>query len=229
MRWSFLGSIYPLYLNALEQSTQWDANWDGLESLKDSTKVRRHIVLVRHGQYCHNKDIPIEQVLTKLGRQQAQMTGLRMLECRLQFDRVIQSDLIRAKQTAAIIAPIINAKKIDTDPDLNEGFPCVPDPCFSNSLKDRGNDSYHRIERAFKRYFHRPTGDQNRTTYDLIVCHANVIRYFVCRALQLPGDAWLRFSVNHGSYVWITILSDGRVILRQYSNCGYMPMSLISK
>ena len=27
---------------------------------------------------------------------------------------------------------------------------------------------------------------QTEDTYDVVVCHANVIRYFVCRALQVP-------------------------------------------
>ncbi|EER12438.1 hypothetical protein Pmar_PMAR001236 [Perkinsus marinus ATCC 50983] len=30
--------------------------------------------------------------------------------------------------------------------------------------------------------------------YYIVVCHMNVIRYFVCRALQLPPEAWLRMG-----------------------------------
>ena len=30
--------------------------------------------------------------------------------------------------------------------------------------------------------------------YQIIVSHANIIRYFVCRALQIPLEAWLRLS-----------------------------------
>lgn len=38
-----------------------------------------------------------------------------------------------------------------------------------------------RIEAGFRKYFHRAEPDQAADSYTLIVCHANVIRYFVCR------------------------------------------------
>ncbi|VDL86281.1 unnamed protein product [Schistocephalus solidus] len=34
----------------------------------------------------------------------------------------------------------------------------------------------------------------------LFVGHANVFRYWLCRALQLPPEAWLRISLPHGSF-----------------------------
>uniref|UniRef100_A0A1I8F429 Serine/threonine-protein phosphatase PGAM5, mitochondrial n=1 Tax=Macrostomum lignano TaxID=282301 RepID=A0A1I8F429_9PLAT len=51
----------------------------------------------------------------------------------------------------------------------------------------------------------RAAPDQQSDSYELLVCHANVIRYFVCRALQLPPEAWLRFSLDHASITWVTI------------------------
>jgi len=38
-----------------------------------------------------------------------------------------------------------------------------------------------RIEAAFRKYFYRADPEQKTDTTDIIVCHANVIRYFVCR------------------------------------------------
>lgn len=38
-----------------------------------------------------------------------------------------------------------------------------------------------RIEAAFRRYFHRASPKQTQDSYTVLVCHANVIRYFVCR------------------------------------------------
>jgi len=38
-----------------------------------------------------------------------------------------------------------------------------------------------RIEAAFCRYVHRADADQSEDSYEIIVCHANVIRYLVCR------------------------------------------------
>lgn len=38
-----------------------------------------------------------------------------------------------------------------------------------------------RIEAAFRKYFHRAEPEQEKDTFEVIVCHANVIRYFTCR------------------------------------------------
>ena len=49
-------------------------------------------------------------------------------------------------------------------------------------------DDGRRIEAAFRKYFHRAEPEQEKDSYEVIVCHANVIRYFLCRALQLPPE-----------------------------------------
>ena len=35
-----------------------------------------------------------------------------------------------------------------------------------------------------RKYFRRADSTQKEDSYEVIVCHANVIRYFVCRAIQ---------------------------------------------
>lgn len=80
-----------------------------------------------------------------------------------------------------------------------------------------------RIEAAFRRYFWRADASQKSDTYTLIVGHGNVIRYFVCRALQFPPEAWLRLHLNHGSITWLTIQPSGNVSIRCLGDSGYMP------
>jgi len=38
-----------------------------------------------------------------------------------------------------------------------------------------------RIEAAFRRFVHRADPTQKEDSYEIYVCHANVIRYFVIR------------------------------------------------
>lgn len=38
-----------------------------------------------------------------------------------------------------------------------------------------------RIEAAFRNYIHRADAKQQEDSYEVFVCHANVIRYIVCR------------------------------------------------
>lgn len=46
-----------------------------------------------------------------------------------------------------------------------------------------------RIEAAFRRYIHRADPKQKEDSYEIIVCHANVIRYFVCRFVLRVGSS----------------------------------------
>ena len=52
--------------------------------------------------------------------------------------------------------------------------------CVSVLLQDFFQQG-SRIEAAFCRYFHRAPPSQENDSYEILVCHANVIRYFVCR------------------------------------------------
>lgn len=38
-----------------------------------------------------------------------------------------------------------------------------------------------RIEAGFRKYFHRAPPSQKKDSYEILVCHANVIRYWICR------------------------------------------------
>ena len=44
----------------------------------------------------------------------------------------------------------------------------------------------------------RAEASQEKTSVDVLVCHGNVIRYFVCRALQFDPQGWLRMAVHNG-------------------------------
>lgn len=95
-----------------------------------------------------------------------------------------------------------------------------------------------RIEAAFQKYIHRaePYDDHemvehsheeehydNPHEFEVIVCHGNVIRYFFCRALQLPPEVWLRFSTFNCSITYIMIQPNGLVSVRSMGDFGHMP------
>ncbi|XP_050576310.1 serine/threonine-protein phosphatase PGAM5, mitochondrial-like [Bombus affinis] len=233
---------------------KWDHNWDRRhsewlanvakldnENDKNSRKkrsttndkqqlnVRHHIILIRHGQYNTNGKTDSDRILTTLGRQQAEATGKRLQELGLPYSMIIQSTIVRAKETAKIIKKYLNNITVKEDSVLSEGMPIAPDPPIDiwNSEVVVYEDG-PRIEAAFRKYFHRPEPNQEKDSYVILVCHANVIRYFVCRALQFPPEGWLRLSLNHGSITWVSIRSNGRVTLRNLGDSGHMEPQLIS-
>jgi serine/threonine-protein phosphatase PGAM5 len=115
--------------------------------------------------------------------------------CRVKTLRV--SNLTRAKETAAIITSYLpsDVTIVEPDPMLNEGRPCHTIPTGRLSEKDiEALDSSHpRIEGAFRKYLHRAPEpsqadsaqesipEEMQHEFEIIVCHANVIRYIMCR------------------------------------------------
>lgn len=65
-------------------------------------------------------------------------------------------------------------------------------------------------------------GAATSTRVTILVCHGNVIRWFVLRALQLAPNAWLRLSVPHGSITTLTMLPEGYVTLSGLGESGHM-------
>jgi len=215
----------------------WDYNWDcrhfdalpaESEEKKRPTAVR-HLILVRHGQYNLDGKTDDERVLTPMGVEQADHTGKRLAQLNLPLTYMVSSNMSRAKQTAGLIGQSLpsDLTVLPDDPILREGAPYPPEP---GNVKQEV--PYHidgaRIEAAFRKYFHRADRNQDEDSYELVVCHANVIRYFVCRALQLPPEAWLRISLKHASLSWITIRPDGRVSVRALGEASHIPPEKLS-
>ena len=65
--------------------------------------------------------------------------------------------------------------------------------------------------------------DDDSVSYStILVCHGNVIRYFVMKALQLPVDAWLRTSVANSSITILSISHTGSVSLQCMGDAGFL-------
>eukprot|EP00933_Yihiella_yeosuensis_P050767 TRINITY_DN4855_c0_g1_i1.p1 TRINITY_DN4855_c0_g1~~TRINITY_DN4855_c0_g1_i1.p1 ORF type:complete len:393 (+),score=77.46 TRINITY_DN4855_c0_g1_i1:143-1321(+) len=65
-------------------------------------------------------------------------------------------------------------------------------------------------------------------SYEIIVCHMNVIRYFTLRALQLPPEAWLRLRGDNTGVTEIVVYPDGRVSLYRFADVGHLPIEKIT-
>ena len=72
-------------------------------------------------------------------------------------------------------------------------------------------------------------GDQDVTLkphpqheFEIIVCHANVVRYFLCRALQIPPETWLRLCTFNCSLTYLTVRPTGTVSCRMLGDIGHL-------
>ncbi|XP_018561539.1 serine/threonine-protein phosphatase PGAM5, mitochondrial-like isoform X2 [Anoplophora glabripennis] len=230
---------------------KWDENWDHrspkytrnpkqITNEKDENLVNeerenlrpkfyRHLILIRHGQYNLQGETDRERILTKLGRLQAEYTGKRLKELNLPYTIMVKSTMARALETGSIISQSLPDLPVTECDLLREGAPIPPEPPLGRYKPEAYfYQDGSRIEAAFRKYFHRADPTQTEDTYTVLVCHANVIRYFVCRALQFPAEAWLRLSLNHASITWITITPSGRCVLRALGDTGYMSPDIIT-
>ena len=113
--------------------------------------------------------------------------------------------------------------------DPKKGAPYPPEPPNRSwNPEDKFYGDGMRIEAAFRKYFHRAEPEQDKDSYEIIVCHSNVIRYFVCRALQLPPEAWLRISLKHASVTAISIRPNGKVSVRGMGEAGHLPVDKLT-
>jgi len=220
-----------------QQFPKWDQNWDQREPVADPNNnnlklptASRHLILIRHGQYNLSGTTDSERYLTDLGREQAKLTGIRLAELSLPYSFMIHSNMTRAIETANIITESLpKVPVLPADSILREGAPIAPEPKVGSWKPDYYYEQDGaRIEAAFRKYFHRADPQQEKDSYEIIVCHANVIRYFACRALQFPPEAWLRLSLKHASLTWLVVRPDGKVHCRAVGEAGHFPPEMLS-
>ncbi|XP_076179252.1 serine/threonine-protein phosphatase Pgam5, mitochondrial isoform X1 [Ptiloglossa arizonensis] len=243
--------VHNSWTTNVTPSVRWDHNWDRRDpkSLVKPMKIKnesneniyntelsttkakavRHILLIRHGQYNIGGKTDSDRTLTKLGRQQAEATGRRLQELGFPYTEIIRSTMTRAQETAKIIEAIIKNVAVNNDSILIEGAPIPPEPPIGHWKSEvHFYEDGPRIEAAFRKYFHRADPSQDKDSYTIIICHANIIRYFVCRALQFPPEGWMRLALKHASITWISVYPSGRVTLLTYGDTGHMKPHLIS-
>jgi serine/threonine-protein phosphatase PGAM5 len=192
----------------------------------------RFIYLVRHGQYkrlsagelegdsATEHAIRVDGGLTTLGIEQSKLTAQRLRSHPI--SAIYSSSLPRAIQTAEIIAQVANGIPLRKTRILWECIPCVP-PFLSTFLSDVTSEeiarSREQAEEAYERYFKPARG---KDKHEILVCHGNLMRYFVCRALGVEPEAWGKMGVfNCGiSQVAVSHRSTGVVC---HNDSGHLP------
>jgi serine/threonine-protein phosphatase PGAM5 len=189
--------------------------------------AKRVLYLVRHGQYHHaRRDAG---ALTGKGEEQAQVTASCLQA--IPFARLYYSPMKRAAQTAEIIAAAFPHVIMQTDDALRECIPSIPSrytAYFAGHYPDLNatqlNNCLEHMNSAFNHYFKPTNSDQD--VYELLVCHGNVIRYFVSQALQAHVDIWANMLINNCGITRILVETDGQMYLVSHNDIGHLPEEL---
>ena len=207
----------------------------------------RHIYLVRHAQ---REPVagPDEfgPGLSLLGWKQAHLTARRLST--LKTDVIHTSSLRRTMETARIIAVEFSDLPIRPSPLLWECIPAMPDFAVewhkthlnmdTSTIKippeitpwvglwtDETSvreieEGFEQARQAWQKYFVPARG---KDRHDIIVCHGNILRYFVMRALMVPPEAWRNTDIYNCGISEIVIEADGRIMLLSHNDVGHLP------
>jgi serine/threonine-protein phosphatase PGAM5 len=190
--------------------------------------VARTLILVRHGNYVADPAADKQRGpgLSPIGVAQARLAGARLSAMPAGFDALHASPLQRARDTAAIIAGSFPGRHFDVLPDLEE---CTPPTRRTEITKDDKPEQLTackaQLDRLFSRHF-KPA--QGKPQTELFVCHGNVIRYLVTRALGVDSTAWLEMSVGHASFTQIRVEADGHFKVIAVGDVGHLPPNLLT-
>lgn len=189
-------------------------------------KIFRTIIFIRHGQYSSEPE-----ELTKLGCKQAQLTAKALAS--LHPSKIHCSTMPRAMETASIIGQHMGLKFKAQDM-FREGF--LPgtvsfNKLVSENLSTKEKKSFfakakaarETADLAFESLFKPPQRGQN---VELVVAHGNVIRHWVCKALDIPSERWTKMDVAHTGLTTIRISKSGNIMLLGFADVGHLPLKL---
>ena len=185
----------------------------------------RTLYLVRHGAY-DPKAAASDDLgpgLTPLGVAQVRLLGARLAPLPGRWDALLASPLRRAQETARVLAKDLNLT-IETVSELAECTPESRRPDINGAEKPEAMAACAAgLDKLFAARFKPADGAERR---ELLVCHGNVIRYLVTRALGVDSKAWLEMSIGHASVTVIRVEANGGVRVLSVGDVGHLPFNL---
>jgi serine/threonine-protein phosphatase PGAM5 len=186
----------------------------------------RTLYLIRHGAYVHDADADprLGPGISPLGVAQARMVAARLVTVPVRFDSLASSTMTRAFETAMVIHGMF--------PDLPMTRTALIEECTPPTPRTAGHPSgeeqsacVRRLDAAYADMF-RPA--RQAEVHDIVVAHANVIRYLVTKALGVDTRAWIGMSLAHASLTIVRIQPDGKARVLAVGDIGHVPPNLQS-
>lgn len=198
-----------------------------------------------------------QQVLSQMGRQQAEFTGkyLEQLYARAPTRHditIFHSDMTRAVETARAIGKDVGHCSLSATPLLREGWPGRPYSSHGSAVQTGEQPvgtraelerlDTERMELAFQTFFTQSSAsagggggddddceEEEQFSYQVVVCHANLIRFFLCRAMGIePAGRWGHFEINHCGVSRVDVSEHRPLKILSVNETGHLPPSLIT-
>lgn len=201
------------------------AAWIQPVSAAEDRPYTRTIVLIRHGEYLPDPRASRDAgpSLTPLGVTQARLVAARLRSLPFTIDSITSSTMTRAQQTAASVHEMLPTVSTSASPLLSECTPPAAMP-LNGASEAQQLDCAKRLDAAFARFLVPATGSDK---HDVLVCHGNVIRYFVAKALGTSA-VWPKMTVAHASVTTLQVDADSSLRILGVGDVGHVPVNLQS-
>jgi serine/threonine-protein phosphatase PGAM5 len=184
-----------------------------------------YVCLIRHGIYdpdtSRNADDVVTNGLNALGHEQARLIGARLAALPVRPASLVTSNYRRARETAEDIGGLLGKEPV-LDTLIHE---CSPASDRADYMKRYAAEEIaacdSNLARAWAKYMV-PSPDADR--HDVLVCHGNVIRWFVSRALAGDPRRWPWMEIANGSLTILAVRPDGTTRLVCFSDVGHLPV-----
>jgi serine/threonine-protein phosphatase PGAM5 len=198
-----------------------------LNSQEKNENGSRTIYLIRHGQYdlSDERDPDVGRGLVPLGIAQTKLVTDRLKGLPVNMTSLISSTMTRARQTAMIINQEFPELILQRDSLIREcTMPTWREDIMEEEDPEDLVDCTAKLDSAFSIYFKSSPDENDR--HDIIVCHGNVIRYFVTKALNVNSLSWLQMTVTNCGITVIKIKPDGMMKLISFNDRGHIPANM---
>lgn len=183
----------------------------------------RILYLIRHGQ--HDLDNPTGSELggnlTALGRKQAEFTA-KMLKTK-PVSSIHASSLNRADETARIVSKQVTGISVQQTDLLWECMPAMTPKLqveMPNYTSLQVSQDKQRADVAFRKYFKIA---KRTDRHDVIICHGNLIRYFVTIILKAEAASWLKMDICNCGVTQVLVQPDGDIAVLCHNDWSHLP------
>jgi serine/threonine-protein phosphatase PGAM5 len=188
----------------------------------------RYIYLVRHGAYLSDSkvDPDVGPGLSTLGIAQARLVAARLRGLPFHFDSMVSSTMARAEETAAVIHETLPEVPFTRSALLCEAS--LPMRGRSDDMqvkREAATAAVERVDQVFADYF---VPSKGAPQHILLVCHGNVIRYLVVKALGVDPLSWIGFTVGNASITIVKVSPSGHFNVLAVGDMGHIPPDLQS-
>ncbi len=188
----------------------------------------RVIYLIRNGQYDRDALDPVDELsapLTDIGRQQAQLTGRALSHLPIRY--ALFSPYQQMFETMELItAPLGDIERQETHLLRQyDSLSQVPGSTLHPDIvRHLAASQKRQLEDAFTTFF--SPVEAPIELHGLLICHANIIRDLICRAIGVSPESWAHMMINHCGISTVAILEDSSAELVGFNDVKHLPEEL---